>query len=93
MIAEAFISTRITGLSTESLEKIRKDILGDFSSRGNINLNPHKIFENCLKDKKNKNQKVLASLLSAIGKCEINVEISKKDVEEAMVYLKSTIKK
>lgn len=87
MIAEAYISTKKSGLSQDELSQITDKLKSYYVFPDNINLDIDQIMSYCLRDKKNKHGVIRASLLSSIGECVYNVELSREDVEWALGYV------
>lgn len=87
MIAESFISYKKGMLSIIKLESILNGFDKKYDFPGEINLETEQIIALCLKDKKNQDQKILASLLDGIGSCTFNEEITPEEITEALVFL------
>ena len=91
MIAELYLSTMKLSLTTKDLEYATK-VLVDFYQFDELpNMELEGIYQICLKDKKNKNGKILASLLSSIGSCDVNIEINKQEIAASLDYLKRSL--
>ena len=86
MIAEAYISTKKSGLAQGELEQITQKLKSHYTFPESINLDIDQIMDYCLRDKKNKNGVIRASLLSSIGESVYDVELSRGDVEESLGY-------
>lgn len=92
MICEAYLSTKVSGLSAKDLKEITNFIL--------LVYKPVKIKENTYDrflelmqhDKKNEKGKINFSLLSAIGKCEINVGATAEQIKASLNYYSEQIK-
>ncbi len=86
MITEAFLSVQHLGLSDPELIKII-DIIDAYFERKKI---PEKgmkeILNNLEQDKKNKGTKIQAVLLTQTGKPSHSIEISKEEVQQALVF-------
>lgn len=86
MIAEAWLSYKITGLPDASLNDITYYISTLYSSVILEKTDVEHIVELMFHDKKNSNGQLNFSLLSAIGKCEIDQTASTDLVKEALNY-------
>ncbi len=91
MIAELYLSSKKLGLSSQELEYATQNLVNFYSFENLPTTDLDDIYAICLKDKKNKNGKILASLLTAIGVCRVNIEIDKQDIQESLNYLKSSL--
>ncbi len=91
MICEAYLSNKVSGLSNKDLKEITNFILSVYK--------PVKIEESILNrllqlmkhDKKNEKGNINFSLLSSIGKCEINVSASTTLIAESLNYYSEQI--
>ncbi len=91
MIAEAYISAQKTGLALGELQSITQHVLSVYDIPESLNLNLEQIMKYCLLDKKNKNGIIRASLLSKIGQCQFDLELSREDVAGGLEYLKECL--
>lgn len=87
MVAEAYLSYRLCGLTRKELEEIFSYILSIYPNRADIARKRQKIAQHVQKDKKNRAGKILFSLLTSIGSCEYNVDVSDDMVLEALDFL------
>lgn len=86
MICEAWLSNKITGLPEEALKEITGFISTTYPAiKIEKNAVEH-IIKFMFHDKKNVNGEINFSLLSAIGKCEINQTASVEMIKEALNY-------
>lgn len=86
MILEAYVSTKVSGLSDEELKNITDGILKTFS-KVNISTDDQKIIFNLLKhDKKNSHGIVKFVLLEAIGQPKIDCQVDNSIITEAFDY-------
>jgi 3-dehydroquinate synthase len=86
MICEAYLSNRIIGLPDDSLKELSSFLLSVYSP---VRINEtacERIIELMVHDKKNTGGQLNFSLLSAIGKCEINQTASADLIKEALNY-------
>lgn len=86
MICEAYISFTKKMLSEAELNEIEEFI---FSVYGTVNIKPEDfaaIAALTSQDKKNKGDKVLASLLNGIGVCKYDIPISKSEISNSLNY-------
>jgi len=93
MIAESYISYKKGMLSIIKLESILNGFDKKYKFPNEINLDKEKIIALCLKDKKNEDQKILASLLDGLGSCTFNVEIVKDEIIESLDFIQQYLKK
>ncbi len=92
MIGEMHISFQKEMLSQKKLDQVADFLFDQYEINGETMFESEIIFRLCLMDKKNRNQKILASLLSDIGECQINIEIQQSEIDLALDYLKSKLK-
>ncbi len=89
MLLEAYLSTKITGLSSEEFEDIKTGILKTFT-KVEITEDDQKVIINLLMhDKKNSHGKVKFVLLEAIGQPKINCEVDNALILEAFADFNS----
>ncbi|MBC2844974.1 3-dehydroquinate synthase [Winogradskyella flava] len=91
MILEAYISTKVSGLSPEAFKNIKDGILKTFSLVS-INENDQKLISNFMKhDKKNSHGIIKFVLLNAIGIPKIDCEVNAEIISEAFDYYNTLI--
>lgn len=86
MICEAYLSMKTGTLSKEELGQIEEYL---FAIYGKVDLEPtdfEAIIKHTLQDKKNRDGKVLFSLLSGIGHCQYDIAIEKSSMRTALKY-------
>ncbi|MCC1484601.1 3-dehydroquinate synthase [Winogradskyella immobilis] len=89
MILEAYLSTKICGLSTNDLKSITSEISKTFS-KVDISLEDYApIMKLMLHDKKNSHGIIKFVLLEAIGKAKIDCEATNELIIEAFEYYKN----
>jgi len=88
MICEAYISRKCCRLSSENLSSITEFILSIFTPRP-VQFPIKKLLGLMKQDKKNKNSEINFTLLSSIGKAEINNSCSEELIEEAIHFFNS----
>ena len=89
MIAEAYLSKKLTGLSPEESKEIEGYILSIF---GKIEIKEkfvNEIVQWARQDKKNESGQIKCSLLNEIGHCEFNINTELDDIIEAITYYSS----
>lgn len=91
MIIETWLSTKVTGLPDESLKDITDFISSIYEPLPIEESNVERIIEFMQHDKKNRNGQINFSLLSAIGKCEINQTASSELIKDGINHYKSTL--
>ncbi len=89
MICEAFISKKICGLSDHDLNEICEVLFTHYEYQSVGHVDRSQIWKYMAYDKKNEKGRVMGALLSAIGKAEINVELTEKMVNESLDYYES----
>ncbi|MFY0624749.1 MAG: 3-dehydroquinate synthase [Reichenbachiella sp.] len=93
MICEAYLSKKITGLSSEELDEIVNYLTQVYSP---ITIDP-KLFDDILhltlQDKKNEGGVVQFSLLKSIGECAVNIPISVADMVDSLFYFNQKLAK
>lgn len=92
MICETWLSNKITSLPDESLSEITHFISSIYTKISLEESDVEHVVELMFHDKKNVNGQLNFSLLSAIGKCEINKTASTDLVKEALNYYIKTVK-
>jgi 3-dehydroquinate synthase len=88
MICEAYLSHKYCGLKTQELNEIIATITAAFHPKP-IPYPADKLIERMYQDKKNNNSEINFSLLSAIGKAEINNFCNKSLIEESIIFFNS----
>jgi 3-dehydroquinate synthase len=92
MICEAYLSNMVSGLSDKALKELTTFILSVYKPV-KINSNNYNRFLQLMQhDKKNEKGKINFSLLSAIGKCEINVGATADQIKDSLDYYTEQIK-
>ncbi|MEO6903264.1 MAG: 3-dehydroquinate synthase [Bacteroidia bacterium] len=86
MICEAYLSQKSTNLSKEALTEITQFIIKTYGLIDITNVDTDKIIELMKHDKKNENNCINFSLLSAIGSCEINKSVEIDLIIESLTY-------
>jgi len=89
MICESFLSTKITSLSSSQHERVTRMIQKYFDHRDLHGLATERLNTILLQDKKNKDNKMLFTLLEDIGKAVYDIEVREVDVMEALEYYKN----
>ncbi len=85
MICEAYLSRKYCGLPSEDLNSIAEFITRIFNFKP-IKFSVKKLMDLMKQDKKNKNSEINFTLLSTIGKAEINNSCSEDIIEESMNF-------
>jgi 3-dehydroquinate synthase len=92
MICEAYLSSKVSGLSIKELNELTDFILSVYKPfKVPANLTPT-LLKYMQHDKKNEQGKINFSLLSSIGKCEINVGASAQLIEESIKFYNDQLK-
>lgn len=86
MICEAFLSNQLLTLSNNELEEITDYILSLYKPVKLKETDFAPLIELMLHDKKNEKEKINFSLISSIGKCEINKTATADLIKEALRY-------
>ncbi|OHX65893.1 3-dehydroquinate synthase [Flammeovirga pacifica] len=89
MIAEAWLSTKFTGLSDEELKDIQKYILSVYGKVELLESDLEHLYAYLLQDKKNTGKKLSHSLLTKIGECTYDQFIEWEDIEKSIRYYMS----
>jgi len=89
MICETYLSRKILGLKNEELDEITSFIISIFNHR-QIKLPIKNLIALMKQDKKNNGSEINFTLLSSIGKAEINNSCSEELIEEAIHYYNSS---
>lgn len=88
MVAEAYLSRKCCGLSSEDLDTISRFIVSTFKPTP-VKFPIKQLIGLMKQDKKNKDSEINFTLLSTIGKAEINNSCSEDLIEEALHFLNS----
>jgi 3-dehydroquinate synthase len=86
MICEAYLSHKVCKLSANELTTITKFILGKYKAVKISETDIHRLIELMKHDKKNEKGDINFSLLSVIGKCEINKTAKADLIIESIKY-------
>jgi 3-dehydroquinate synthase len=86
MICEAFLSVKKCGLKKEELQEISTLLLKHFPKHDIATFDKAKMLQMMSIDKKNEGNTIMAALLSAIGKCEYDIAITKEEIIESLDY-------
>jgi 3-dehydroquinate synthase len=91
MIVEAYLSKKLTGLSTIELDEIVSYLIAVYHP---VKINPalfEEIISLTVQDKKNEGGIIQFSLLKSIGECTINIPIGIPDMLDSLFYLNEKI--
>jgi 3-dehydroquinate synthase len=80
MVAEAYLSKKHLGLSTDELDTITNFLHFVYGKVSIPNDDLEKILNLCFQDKKNVGRVINCSLLARIGKCEYNIPVNSEDI-------------
>lgn len=86
MIAEAYLSHQLLGLSQEDLVEICNYILTLYPHYNLNALNEKELIQLMFQDKKNEGDAILCSLLSKIGQAQYNVEASPVIIKQSLDF-------
>lgn len=92
MVCEAYLSNKICKLSDPELLEIVQFIIGKYKSVPLEDMDMHRLIELMKHDKKNDKGDINFSLLSAIGKCEINKTAKPDLIKESLKYYIQQVK-
>ena len=92
MVCEAYLSQEICKLSKTDLEEITEFIIGRFRPVKLDEMDFHRLIELMRHDKKNEKGDINFSLLSVIGKCEINKKAKADQIIESLNYYSEQLK-
>lgn len=92
MICEAYLSHQLCKLSKAELEEITEFILSKFSEVQMEEMDDHRLIELMKHDKKNDKAGINFSLLSGIGKCEINKTAKPDEIIASLKYYRQEAK-
>jgi len=86
MICEAYLSSKLNGLSSAELELITKTIRSHYPDYHLSKLSNEEILEVMKKDKKNRRQEIGFALLSKIGSCHYDKYVSETEIVDSLNY-------
>ena len=86
MICEAYLSKKITGLSTKALDEIVQYLMKVYNPQSISSDHFDELLGLTIQDKKNEGGVVQFSLLQEIGKCTVNIPISTADMVDSLFY-------
>jgi len=92
MICEAYLSHQICKLSLAELQEITQFIFNKYKAVKFDMEDSHRLIELMKHDKKNENGEIIFSLLSSIGKCEINKKVKPDIIIESLKYYIDQVK-
>ncbi|MBN1651405.1 MAG: 3-dehydroquinate synthase [Bacteroidales bacterium] len=87
MIAEAYLSNKLLEMPIHQLKSIQELIKTHFKHQRIKADQIEAIAELVFHDKKKEGKKLNFSLLNQIGSCKINIQVSKKEIENALKYI------
>ena len=86
MVCEAYLSNNICKLSDDELSEITQFIISKYKTVRIEEMDMHRLIELMKHDKKNDKGDINFSLLSAIGKCEINKTAKPDLIKQSLKY-------
>ena len=86
MIAEAYLSQKLSGLSASALNTITQFLLFVFDKVTLPTEDLENIAKLCFQDKKNEGKVINCSLLRKIGDCDYNIPVSSEDIIESLNF-------
>ncbi len=92
MVCEAYLSSKVCKLSASELQEITEFIIDKYKSVKLDDTDPHRLIELMKHDKKNEKGEINFSLLSSIGKCEINKKVSSAQIIESLKYYSEQVR-
>lgn len=92
MVCEAYLSSKISMLSADELQEITEFIIGKYKAVRIDETDAHRLIELMRHDKKNEKGVISFSLLSSIGKCEINKKATSAQIIESIKYYLEQVK-
>lgn len=92
MICEAFLSRKIAKLSALELDEITDTVFSYFPSIRIDKMDQHRLIELMKNDKKNEADKLMFTLLPAIGKCVVNKAVASDLISDALQYYSTEVK-
>jgi len=87
MLAEAYLSKEILKMSAKELERIDENIRTHYAHIYIDESQVEAIADLVMHDKKKEGNHLNFSLLKKIGQCEINVQVTRKQIEESIKYI------
>jgi 3-dehydroquinate synthase len=87
MLAEAYLSKGILKMSAKELERIDENIRTHYAHIHIDESQVEAIADLVMHDKKKEGNHLNFSLLKKIGQCEINVQVTRKQIEESIKYI------
>ncbi|MBA3704521.1 MAG: 3-dehydroquinate synthase [Bacteroidetes bacterium] len=92
IVCESYLSNKLCKLSDNELHEITQFILKTYKSLTLEEIDTHRLIELMKHDKKNDKGDINFSLLSAIGKCEINKTAKPDLIKESLKYYIEQVK-
>ncbi len=92
MVCEAYLSHKICKLSAEELREITQFIIDKYKAVKLDAMDAHRLIELMRHDKKNEKGEISFSLLSSIGKCEINKSAKADLIIDSLKYYTEQVK-
>lgn len=92
MICEAYLSNQASGLTAKELKEITQYILSVYKPVKIKDSIIPQLIKLMMHDKKNEKGKINFSLLSSIGKCEINIGASTQQITDSLNYYSQQVK-
>ncbi|MBL8152533.1 MAG: 3-dehydroquinate synthase, partial [Blastocatellia bacterium] len=92
MICEAYLSSKICKMKKSDLDDITIFILSNYKAIKLEEMDKHRLIELMKHDKKNEKGNIQFSLLSEIGKCEINKTATADLIIESLKYYSDSVK-
>ena len=89
MVMESYISMKIGLLDQESYDKVQKNILAFYAMPQYSNDEINEMVIMLSNDKKNRNGKILCSLLSSIGACKYDQPVTEELFVEVFLHFKN----
>lgn len=89
MVAEAFLSRKLLGLSSVDLQKITDFLLFVYGKVSISTEDMEYIVNKCFQDKKNEGEVINCSLLRRIGLCEYNIPVSSENIIQSLNFYNS----
>ena len=87
MLAEAYLSTEILNMPVKALERIEKNIRVHYAHIRIDESQVEAIADLIMHDKKKEGVNLNFSLLKKIGHCEINIQVTRKQIIESLKYI------
>jgi 3-dehydroquinate synthase len=92
MVCEAYLSNKICKLPASELDQITRFIIGTYNAVNIDAMDAHRLIELMRHDKKNEKGDINFSLLSSIGKCEINKSAKADQIIDSLKYYTEQVK-